>query len=137
MKYFVIENKDDELNELFYDIADFFWNSGNSVYISGYYNTELDCWNSVKQCDCIILFRPGDCSSETFCEHNLQKLFHNHFHLDVIRKKSKLIFLSTGVYFTDIPFPHKIYHYDSFSKCELVRFFHWSRKLNLFQKCNN
>lgn len=62
MKYLVIENKEQEADECLYDIADFFWDNGNEVYISNNYCNEADYQNIVKQSERIVLLRYGHCS---------------------------------------------------------------------------
>ena len=56
MKYLVVENSEERVDECLYDIADFFWNNGNQVYISNNYSNEDDYWHFVKYCDWLVLF---------------------------------------------------------------------------------
>lgn len=132
MKYLVIENKEQEIDECLYDIADFFWNGGNEVYISNNYNNETDYKDFVKCCDWIVLLIYGDCSPASFFESEQEK-FQKHFKLEK-SNKLMLVFSINGVYSNTIPFPHKIFHFDMLDQNELKRFFSWCRKLNLFDK---
>lgn len=132
MKYLVIENKEQEVDECLYDIADFFWNNGNEVYISNNYNNEIDYQEFVKCCDWIILLIYGDCSPASFFESE-QKKFQKDFKLEK-SNKLMLVFSINGVYSNTIPFPHKIFHFDKLDQNELKRFFSWCRRLNLFDK---
>lgn len=131
MKYLIIENLEQEANEFLYDIADFFWNNGNEVYISNNYSNETDYQNLVKQCDCIVLLKYEDCSAISFFE-NEQEKFQKDFKLEKINNNLMLVFSIDGVYSNAIPFPHKIFHFDELNQNELKRFFNWCRKLNLF-----
>lgn len=134
MKYLVIENEEQEIGEFLFDIADFFWNNGNEVYISNNYNDETDYHDFVKKCDCIVLLINNDCSAESFFE-NEQEKFQKDFDIKKGNtKKLMLVFSMNGVYFNAIPFPHKIFHFNKLNKNELKRFFNWYRKLNLFDK---
>lgn len=67
MKYLVIENRVQEENEWIYDIADFFWDNGNKVYIGKNYNNMFEYKNIVEYCDCIVLIN-DDCPSELLFE---------------------------------------------------------------------
>ncbi|WP_164112221.1 MULTISPECIES: hypothetical protein [Sphingobacterium] len=132
MKYLVIENKAQEESEWVYDIADFFWNNGNQVYIGKNYSSMFEYKNIVEYCDCIVLIN-DDCPTELLFESK-QENFCQYFDLkNVNEKKTALIFSIDGVYSNVIPFPHKIFHYDQLSQNELTRFFNWCRKLNLFK----
>ena len=134
MKYFVIENKEQEVDECLYYIADFFWDNGNKVYISNNYNNEIDYQDFVKYCDWIVLLVYGDCSTASFFESEQEK-FRKDFRLEKSNnKKLMLVFSINGVYSNAIPFPHKIFHFDKLDQNELKRFFTWCRKLNLFNK---
>jgi len=134
MKYLIIENKEQEVDEYLYDIADFFWNNGNEVYLSNNYNDENDYRDFVKHCDCVVLFVYGDCSLVSFFENEQHKL-QREFNLEKSNsKKLMLIFSINGVYSNVIPFPHKIFHFNKLDQNELKHFFKWSKKLNLFDK---
>lgn len=134
MKYLVIENIEQEADEcLLYDIADFFWDNGNEVYISNNYCNESDYQNFVKQCDWVVLLKYGNCSAMSFFE-NEQEKFQKDFKLEKSNNNLMLVFSLDGVYSNAIPFPHKIFHFDTLDQNELKRFFNWSRKLNLFDK---
>ena len=132
MKYLVIENNEHKADECLYEIADFFWNNGNEVYISNNYNNETDYQCFVKQCDWIVLLIYGNCSTISFFESE-QKKFQKDFGLEKRNsKKLMLVFSIDGVYSNAIPFPHKIFHFDKLDQNELKHFFNWCRKLNLF-----
>src|SRR6218665_1377429 len=132
MKYLVIENKEKEIGGFLYDIADFFWNNGNEVYINNNYINLNDYHDFVKKCDCIVLLINNDCSAESFFE-NEQDKFQKDFDIKKGNtKKLMLAFSMNCLYSNAIPFPHKIFHFDKLNKNELNRFFNWSRKLNLF-----
>jgi hypothetical protein len=49
-----------------------------------------------------------------------------------IDTKHFLIFRKNGVYTNVIPFPYKIFHFDSFNRYEFRRFFTWCQKLDFF-----
>lgn len=134
MKYLVIENKEQEVDECLYDIADFFWNSGNEVYISNNYKNKLDYQDFVKHCDWVVLLMYGDCSLVSFFENEQNKL-QREFNLEKSNsKKLMLVFSINGVYSNAIPFPHKIFHFDRLDQNELKHFFSWCKMLNLFDK---
>lgn len=134
MKYLVIENKEREVDECLYDIADFFWNNGNEVYISNNYNNEIDYRDFVKYCNWVVLLIYGDCSPVSFFESEQHKL-QREFNLEKSNsKKLMLVFSINGVYSNAIPFPHKIFHFDRLDQNELKHFFSWCKRLNLFDK---
>jgi hypothetical protein len=131
MKYLVIENKEQEADECLYDIADFFWDNGNEVYISHNYSNKTDYQNFIKQCDWIVLLKYEDCSSMSFFKNEQEKI-KSDFKLEKINNNLMLVFSIDGVYSNAIPFPHKIFHFDKLDQYELKCFFNWCRKLNLF-----
>ena len=134
MKYLVKENKEQEVDECLYDIADFFWNSGNEVYISNNYNDENDYRDFVKHCDWVVLLIYEDCPPVSFFENEQHKL-QREFNLEKSNsKKLMLVFSIDGVYSNAIPFPHKIFHFDRLDQNELKHFFNWCKRLNLFDK---
>ncbi|QIG88570.1 hypothetical protein G6R40_02340 [Chryseobacterium sp. POL2] len=129
MKYIVVENKEDQQNEFLYDIADFFWNNGNEVYISSNYST-ANFEQIIQECDCIVML-----NYQNVCFKKAIKAFQNSVALKKsIRQKNFFLFSENGVYTDAIPFPHKIFHFDTFCKRELTRFFIWCSKLRLFQQ---
>lgn len=134
MKYLVVENKE-QRDELHYSIADFLWDRGNEVFIRSD-NTD-DFQNMMKYCDCIISLIYNDCSTELLSENSLKR-FRKYFDPEHSQnKKTILVFSNCGVWSNAIPFPHKIFHFEELDKNELTRFFHWSEKLNLFNKNKN
>lgn len=129
MKYFIVESKEPQLQEFFYDIADFLWDNDNTVYLSSHYDND-DVQRVIQNCDWVVL---TDIQNTSF--HSAKKAFQNEWNLKtLISKKNSLIFLNNGVYTNVIPFPYKIFHFDTFSKDELKHFFNWCQKLHLFQK---
>ncbi|MFG4003330.1 hypothetical protein [Flavobacterium aquidurense] len=134
MKYLIIESNEQELDECLYDIADFFWNNGNQVFISNNYDNKFDYQCFVELCDWVVLLIYQDFSTITFFE-NEQEKFQKYFNLEEsISKKMMLVFSLDGVYSNAIAFPYKIFHFDTLDQNELKRFFRWCRKLNLFYK---
>jgi hypothetical protein len=135
MKYLLIDDREQEEQPLLDNIAAFFWNNGNKVYCRSNFDDKSDYLNVVKSCDCIVFFIHKDCSTESFFESK-QKLFHKDLDLDSSPdKKINLIFTINGVYTNAIPYPHKIFHFESLCQNELTRFFLWCEKLKLFVKC--
>ncbi|NGM65074.1 hypothetical protein [Sphingobacterium sp. SGR-19] len=131
MKYLVVENSEERVDECLYDIADFFWNNGNQVYISNNYSNEDDYWHFVKYCDWLVLLKYEEWSNVTFFESMQEKLKED-FQLENNSKKLILVFSTNGVYSNIIPFPYKIFHFGKLDQNELKCFFSWCRKLNLF-----
>ncbi|MBT2623493.1 hypothetical protein [Chryseobacterium sp. ISL-6] len=129
MKYIIIENKEQHDDELHDDIADFLWNRGNEVFIRN--NTAIDFQNIIKYCNYIVLLIQNS-SSELHSERDL-KGFIRFFELENCQnKKTIFVFSNNGVYSNAIPFPHKIFHFEQLNKNELIHFFSWSNKFNLF-----
>ena len=127
MKYILIGNKEKQQNELLYDVADFFWNNGNEVHLSNNYSA-TDFNQIIQICDCIVLL-----SCQNVCFKTVKEVFYSGVALKKsIRHKSFFIFSENGVYTDAIPFPHKMYHFNTFSKNELMRFFIWCNKIQLF-----
>lgn len=129
MKYIVVNNEQTE-EELHYDIADFLWNNGNEVYIRDY--CAIDFKNIAKDCNCLILLDYCYSSSKVLFD-KVQKKFKKDVELEGSQNiKTILVFSNTGVYSNAIPFPHKIFQFKQLDQNELIRFFNWSRALNLF-----
>ena len=127
MKYIVVENEGEQQNNLLYDIADFFWNNGNEVHIRSNYSA-VEFSKIMQDCDCIVLL-----SYQNACFKTVLEAFQNNDALEKsIHQKKILLFSDHGVYTNFIPFPHKIFHFDTFSKKELTRFFIWCSKLPFF-----
>lgn len=134
MKYLLVEDKEQEEQVLLDNIAEFFWNNGNEVYSRNSFDNEIDYQDVVKCCDCIVLLIYRDYLGEPFFEHE-QGVFHKDFDTEKsLNKKFMLVFSINGVYSNAIPFPHKIFHFESLCQKELTRFFRWCGKLNLFTK---
>lgn len=133
MKYLIQETKEQEENELLYDIAEFLWNNGNKVFIINC-NSEIDNQNIVKDSDSIVLLSSRDCSVESHFERDL-KMLHIDYDLEKTYNQKLILFFSKdGVYSNAFPFPHKIFNFEKLDQNELTRFFNWCRKLNLFAK---
>src|SRR5690606_18523615 len=125
MKYLVIENRQQEIDECLYDIADFFWNNGNEVYISNNYKNKLDYQDFVKHCDWVVLLLYGNCSLVSFFVNEKNKL-KREFNLDI--SNSNIIMLDIiiyCVYSNSIPFLHNIFHFDRLDQNELKHFISW------------
>lgn len=128
MKYFVWINQESQYNDYNDDIIDFLWNNGNEVHISINYST-VDFEQIIQECDCIVLLNYRNVCFKTAIE-----AFQNSVALKKsISQKNFLLFSENGVYTDAIPFPHKIFHFDTFCKKELTRFFIWSNRLKLFK----
>lgn len=133
MKYLILETKEQEENELLYDIAEFLWNNGNKVIII-HCSSEIENQNIVKDFDSIVLLSSSDSTSESHFEKDLRML-HVDFDLEKSDNPKLILFFSKdGVYSNAFPFPHKIFHFDKLDQIELARFFNWCMKLNLFIK---
>lgn len=131
MKYIIIENKEQEENALLSDVADFLWNNGNEVIVRNNKNQ-----NFGKVYDCLVLLICGYFPAESLFEKGRETI-HKNFDLKKSNcTKSMLIFSKNGVYSNAIPFPHKIYHFNTLDKKSLSEFFIWSKKLNLFTSIN-
>lgn len=125
MKYFVVENKEQQRNQFFYDIVDFLWDNGNEVHISSNYS-EADFQQIIQSCDCIVLLK----YQET-CFDKAREAFQNNLALEKsILKKTFLFFSEYGIYTNIIPFPYKIFDFKQLNINELSRFFNWCKKLN-------
>jgi len=127
MKYFVVENKEQQRNQFLYDIVDFLWDSGNEVHISSNYS-DSECRPIIQICDCIVLLK----YKET-CLDKAREAFQSDHALDKsILQKTFLSFLENGIYSNVIPFPYKLFDFKQLDKNELSRFFCWCKKLNSF-----
>ncbi|MDQ0640264.1 hypothetical protein QF042_003829 [Pedobacter sp. W3I1] len=125
MKFLVVENKEQQQNEVVYDIVDFLWENGNEVHISSNYS-EAEVQQIIQSCDCIVLLQ----DHET-CFNKAKEAFQNNLALEKSTlKKTFLFFSENGIYTNIIPFPHKIFDYKQLNKNELFRLFFWCRKLN-------
>lgn len=131
MKYIIIENKEQEENALLNDVADFLWNNGNEVFVRN--NKTKDF---LKEHNCLVLLICSYFPAESLFEKGKETL-HKNFDLEKSECiKSMLIFSKNGIYSNAIPFPHKIYHFNTLDKKLLSEFFAWSKKLNLFASVN-
>lgn len=128
MKYLVIENKEHSGNRLLNDVADFLWNNGNEVLTRSSTHKE----NLAEDYDCIVLLMAGNFRATSFFEKNKGALHEKYGLRESDGNRSILVLSDTGVYSNAIPFPHKIYHFDTLDYDALLGFFNWTRKLNLF-----
>jgi hypothetical protein len=125
MKYFVVENKEQQRNHFLYDIVDFLWDNGNEVHISSNYS-EADFQQIIENCDCIVLLKYHEVDFD-----KAREAFQNNLALEKsILKKTFLFFSENGIYTNIIPFPYKIFTLKQLDNNELSRFFCWCRKLN-------
>lgn len=125
MKYFVVENKEQQRNHFLYDIVDFLWDNGNEVHISSNYS-EADFQQIIENCDCIVLLKYHEVDFD-----KAREAFQNNLALEKsILKKTFLFFSENGIYTNIIPFPYKIFDFKQLDNNELSRFFCWCRKLN-------
>jgi hypothetical protein len=132
MKYIVIKNENVQCDELLYDIADFFWNNGNEVLVKD--DNKNDHQDAVEDFDFVVLLVNGERSEKYFFERDLEVLYKD-FELDKsYRTKTILVFSKNGVFSNMIPFPHKLFHFDNLNQDELVRFFSWCHRFNMFTK---
>lgn len=119
-RYLIIKNNQEE--ELLYDIADFFWNNGNEVIVQGNFYDDNYYSTFLRKKPCVITIDEND-----FSENQNQMV------IDEREIKYILIhFSTTGVYTNLIPFPHRIFQFERLDKSELHRFFDWCVRLNLF-----
>lgn len=133
MKYVILESNKQEDDELFYDVADFFWNNGNEVHITDK-NNRIDREFIGENSYCIVLLIYGSCCEKYVFEKGLEKLYKD-FELDKSdRKNVMLIFTPDGVFTNVIPSPYKIFEFANLDKNELLSFFNWCNKFNLFTK---
>lgn len=126
MKYFVWINQESQYNDYNDDIIDFLWNNGNEVHISTNYST-VDFEQIIQECDCIVLLNCRDaCFTEATSEFIDNVGIGN-------SQNSYLVFSNQGVYTTLIPYPYKIFNFNTLNKRNLSRFFIWSNRLKLFK----
>lgn len=132
MKFLIVENKIRE--ELMCEVADFLWNNGNEVHLRDNFEddfSKIDGQNALDYCDCLIFFKLNKPSGNKGKDFDCSKdfgLYTNH------RKLIVLVFGEDGVYTNAIPYPHKIYHFETLDKKSLIKFQNWSKRLNLFVK---
>lgn len=131
MKVLIADNNDQNEEELLYTTADFFWNNGNEVFLRDVVDinsSKIDGLDALDYCDCVILFKSSKIaeSKKKLLNHKDFELFSNHKRLIV------LLFYTDGVYTNAIPYPHKIYDFETLDKNSLINFQNWSKRLNLF-----
>src|SRR5690606_12048983 len=128
MNYFIAEPIEPQLQELFYDIADFLWDNGNTVYLSNHFDKDV-VQRIIQSCDWVVW---TDIQNTSF--HKAKRAFQKEWNLNTLfNPKNFLIFLKNGVYTNIIPYPNKIFSFETFNKDELKGFFNWCHKFHLFQ----
>lgn len=133
MKYIVIKNENVQREELLYDIADFLWNNGNEVLVRDY-NEETNHQDTAEDFDFVILILKSECSEKYLFERDFEMISKDFELENCHQKASLLLFSKNGVFSNIIPFPHKLFHFDKLNQDELLRFFSWCSKFNMFTK---
>ncbi|WP_199117807.1 hypothetical protein [Pedobacter sp. ASV28] len=131
MKFLIKEGKNQIEEALVYTISDFLWNNGNTVLLNDALEigfSEIDGKNALDYCDCIVLFKSFEPFAKHKCDFDAEdfKLFSDHRNLIV------LFFSEDGVYTSAIPYPHKIYHFETLNKETLADFLNWTKRWKLF-----
>ncbi len=129
MRYFIAEPVGHIKNDLFFEVANFLWDSGNEVALGK--NMICDCEKMQHDdYDYTISFVPN---SET-----VESLFNTHYtilskYFDKIDNTNPMLILAdTGIYTNALPYPHKIYNFEKLDRKTLASFFDWCKKFNLF-----
>lgn len=132
MKYIVIKNNNVQEDEMIDDISDFLWNCGNEVVVKD--NTESPLYDTKEDFDLVVLIISSEHSEKFVFETNTEVISEKFGLEECSQTKTILAFSKNGVFSDMIPFPHKLFHFEKLEQDDLVRFFTWCRKFNLFNK---
>lgn len=129
MRYFIAEPVGHIKNDLFFEVANFLWDSGNEVALGK--NRICDCEKMQHDdYDYTISLVPNN--------ETVESLFKIHYtilgkYFDKINNSNPMLILAnTGIYTNALPYPHKIYSFEKLDKQALASFFDWCKKFNLF-----
>lgn len=130
MKYIVVRNKNVKHNEILDDISDFLWNNGNEVIVT----ESLGCYlyDELEKFDFVVLVVSSESVEKLVFESDQEITFKNFGVEDCFQTNTILAFSENGVFSNMIPFPHKLFHLEKLEKDDLLLFFKWCRRFNLF-----
>lgn len=127
MKYKIIKNEYPQTDRLLEDIADFLWNNGNEVFLRDF--DEENYEDTSEHYDFLVMIISSGSS-----ENELEMIRKGFKIKDSYKNDMILIFSENGVFSNMIPFPHKLFHFEKLEQDDLVNFFKWCSKFNLFTK---
>ncbi|MCS4164050.1 hypothetical protein HS960_26630 [Sphingobacterium paramultivorum] len=129
MRYFIAEPAGQVKNDLFFEVANFLWDSGNEVSLGE--NIICNCQKMQHaDYDYTISLVPNN--------EAVESLFNTHYkiiskYFDKIDSDGPMLVLAnTGIYTNALPYPHKIYSFEKLDRQALVSFFDWCKRFNLF-----
>jgi len=129
MRYFIAEPVEQVKNDLFFEVANFLWDSGNEVALGK--NIICDCEKmQLADYDYTISLVPNNESVESLFKTHYTTI--GKYFEGIDSNRPMLVLANTGIYTNALPYPHKIYNFEKLDKQALAGFFDWCKKFNLF-----
>lgn len=129
MKYFIAEPAEQKENDLFFELANFLWDSGHEVAIAK--NILCNC-NKMPDTnyDYIVSLIVDTVSIESLFKKH-ERIIQKYFHQSNVDHPA-LIIADSGIYSNAFPYPHKIFELTKLDHTSLYSFFDWCRKFSFF-----